>query len=267
MLKRPHYIALGLIVVLILTILNLPNQTAARLKLGIGSVFLPLFGLAASAQRGVEKAGEAIVPRQELLRQNDALRHENTILRQQLAENSNVLQENDKLRKLFNWKQRSQLKLRAGRVVLIEPANWWRTFQIDLGTRDGVSNNLPILSPEGYLVGKIGQATFARSQVLLLGDPNCKVAARIDPGGELGVIGASGPLESGFVEMAFIKNANLKPGQNVRTSGKGGIFPENIPIGQIVDLRAAESGLSSVARVKLAANIGALDVVWVRFPQ
>jgi hypothetical protein len=49
---------------------------------------LPLFGLAASSQRAVEKAGEAIVPKQELLKQNEALRRENTMLSQQLAENS-----------------------------------------------------------------------------------------------------------------------------------------------------------------------------------
>ena len=51
MLKRPHYIALGLVVLLTLVILNLPSQTTARLKLGIGSLFLPLFGLASSAQQ------------------------------------------------------------------------------------------------------------------------------------------------------------------------------------------------------------------------
>ena len=46
MLRRPHYIALALVVVSTLIILNLPSQTMARLKVGIGSVFLPLFGLA-----------------------------------------------------------------------------------------------------------------------------------------------------------------------------------------------------------------------------
>jgi len=269
MLKRPHYIVLGLIVVLTLTILNLPGQTAARLKLGIGSFFLPLFGLAASSQRVAEKAGEAIVPKQELLNLNETLRRENAQLRLQLLEGDKVLQENDKLRRLFNWQQRSRYKHKLAHVVLSEPSNWWRTLQIDLGTRDGVTNNLAVLTSEGYLVGRMAQATFARSQVVLLGDPNCKVAARVDnPSGDTGVIGASGPIESGLVEMAmFSKNSNVKPGQAVRTSGKGGIFPENIPVGQIVDAHWIESGLSIVARVKLAANLSALDEVWVRFPQ
>jgi cell shape-determining protein MreC len=66
--------------------------------------------------------------------------------------------------------------------------------------------------------------------------------------------------------MAFIKTPNLKPLQLVRTSGKGGIFPENIPIGHVVDTHWDETGLFNVARVRLAANLSALDEVWVRFP-
>ena len=266
MLKRPHYIALGLIVLLTLTIVNLPHQTTGRFKLAIGSLFLPLFGLTTSAQHLAQRAGDVIVPRRELLRQNEALRADNQQLHLQLMEAEKTFQENEHLRKLLGWQQQGRLRLKLARVVLREPANWWRTVQIDLGTRDGLSNNLPVLTPEGSLVGRISSASLTRSQVVLLGDPNCKVAARVD-NGETGIIGASGPLDSGFVEMGFLsKNANLKPGQSVRTSGKGGIFPENIPIGNIVDTRSVEYGLASVARVKLSANLSALEEVWVRLP-
>jgi len=268
MLKRPHYIALALIVVCMLTILNLPSQTMARLKLGVGSLFLPLFGLTASTQRVAERAADAVVPKSELLKQNEALRRENQQLRLQVAEAEKIFQENDKLRRLFAWQQNSRLKVKPARVVLGEPANWWRTVQIDLGTRDGLSNNLPILAPEGALVGRISQVSFARSQVVLLGDEKCKVAARVENAArDSGIIGSAGPLGSGFVEMGFLsKDANLKPGQRVRTSGKGGIFPENILIGTIVDTHSVESGLSIVASVKLEANLDALEEVWVRFP-
>ena len=62
MLRRPHYIALGLVVLLTLIILNLPSRTTARLKLGIGSLFLPLFGLAGSSHAGGGEAGDAVMP-------------------------------------------------------------------------------------------------------------------------------------------------------------------------------------------------------------
>ena len=55
----------------------------------------------------------------------------------------------------------------------------------------------------------------------------------------------------------------MKPGQKVVTSGEGGIFPAGIPIGQIVDSHPVEFGLYTEARVKLSANLGALDKVWV----
>src|SRR5205814_864722 len=82
-------------------------------------------------------------------------------------------------------------------------------------------------------------------------------------------IGASGPLDSGFVEMNCYmpRLANLKPGQTVKTRGDAGIFPPNIVIGQIVDSQPAEYGLYTVARVRLAANWNALEEVWVVFPE
>jgi rod shape-determining protein MreC len=69
------------------------------------------------------------------------------------------------------------------------------------------------------------------------------------------------------VNLGYLSgNANLKSGQAVVTSGEGGIFPPGITIGQIVDSRQVEIGLYTEARVKLSANLGALEQVWVLFP-
>src|SRR6266853_689644 len=118
MLKRPNYIALGLVVLLTLVMLNLPSLTTARMKLGIGSVFLPLFGLAGDKQQ----------------------------LRLQARQAEEIRRENERLRQLFGWQQQQRWKHKLANVVLREPANWWRTVQIDLGSRDGLSNNLAVLN-------------------------------------------------------------------------------------------------------------------------
>ena len=113
MLRRPHYIALGLVVLLTLIILNLPSQTTARLKLGIGSVFLPLFGLARSAHHMAAEAGDAVVPRRELLRLKTALRRENQQLRLQAMQAEETARENARLRQLVGW-QHQRLEAQAG---------------------------------------------------------------------------------------------------------------------------------------------------------
>ncbi len=269
--KRPHYVALGLVVVLTLTILNLPAGATTRLKLGLSSLFLPLFGLTGAVQQSLGGAGDVLTSRSELLRQNEALRRENQELRRQTQDYNTLFAENDRLRAQVGWKarQRDATRYKLAKVVIRDPANWWRTVQINLGSRDGIRTNQTVVTSEG-LVGRIESVALTRSQVVLLGDPACKVSARVDSPGansrgrDTGIIGASGPLQVDYVELSNLSpNADLKPGQIVRTSGIGGVFPEDIVIGTILDLRTAEYGLYQVARVKLAAKLNALDEVWV----
>ena len=266
MLKRPQYIALGLVVVLTLLILNLPSPTTARLKLAIGSWFVPLFGLANSTDRLAGRAGEVALPRSEVLRENNALKEQNQELRLQASREEEVARENDRLRQLLGWQRQQPRKYKLAKVVLRDPANWWRTVQIDLGSRDGVKVNMAVQTMDG-LVGRVASVMLTRSQVVLLGDPNCKVSARVlNPARDTGVIGGSGPLDSELVDLSYLsRNSELKPGQMVVTSGLGGIFPNDIPIGKIIDSHTEEYGLYTVARVKLAANLSALEEVWVLF--
>jgi rod shape-determining protein MreC len=266
MLRRSHYIALALVLLLTVILLNLPAQTGARLKLAIGSVFLPLFGLAGSAQDVSNSAADVLTTRSELLRENQTLRRENQQLRMQVMQAEHLARENARLRQLHGWQQSKPWKLKLGNVVLRDPANWWRTVHIDLGSRDGIRENLPVLTTDG-LVGRIASVSLTRSQVVLVGDPNCKVAAQINETSDMGVVGIAGPFDGSLVEMSYIsKTANLLPGQTVVTSGKGGIFPKGIPVGRVVDYRPVEYGLFIEARIKLAANLSTLEEVWVLLP-
>ena len=148
-----------------------------------------------------------------------------------------------------------------------DPANWWRTVQIDLGSRDGLRENLPVITDAG-LVGRVSSVSLTHAQVVLVGDPNCRVSALVENAArDMGVLIAGGTLDTSLVELTYLaSSANLKPGQSVITSGLGGIFPKGIPIGQIVDSRSVEYGLYTDARVKLNANLGSLEQVWVLFP-
>src|ERR1051325_6794463 len=118
MLKRSHYIALGIVVLLTLILLNLPSYTAARLKLAIGSLFLPLFGIANSSHQLVNKTGNAIMSRSELLKQNEILSRENAELKIQAAQARDTARENAQFRQLYGWQQKTQWKLKLGSVVL-----------------------------------------------------------------------------------------------------------------------------------------------------
>jgi rod shape-determining protein MreC len=268
MFKQKNYLALGAVVLVAIVLLSLPGRATSRLKLAVGSWFLPLFGLASAGQQLPADLADSVLTRHELLKQVDTLRRENQQLRSQAVQSAAIARENDQLRALLNWQRQAPWRLKLANVVMRDPANWWRTAQIDLGSRDGLRENLPVISSTGSLIGRVSSVSLTRSQIVLIGDPNCRVSATVENAArDMGVLIAGGTLDTSLVELTYLaSSANLKPGQGVITSGLGGIFPPGIPIGQVVDSRSVEYGLYTDARVKLNANLGSLEQVWVLFP-
>jgi len=271
MFKQKNYLALGAVVFVAVLLLSLPTRATERLKLAVESWFWPLFGLAGAAQKLPADLADSVLPRRELLQQIDALRRDNQQLKDQQIQTVAIARENNQLRELLGWQRQAPWKLKLANVVMRDPANWWLTIQIDLGRRDGLQTNQPVLTAEG-LVGRVSAVSYLSSQVVLIGDPNCRVSAVVDNvTHDMGVLIPAGPPDASLVreppvQLAYLaSSANLKPGQDVLTSGLGGVFPKGIPIGKIVDVQAIEYGTATEASVKLNAHLGALEQVWVLF--
>ncbi|HWY77350.1 MAG TPA: rod shape-determining protein MreC [Verrucomicrobiae bacterium] len=265
MLRKPHYIALGLVGVLTLILLNLPAHTTARIKLAIASTFLPIFGIDRTARQLTHDAAEATKSRKELERELDDLRRTNQMLQIEAMRATVLERENDQLRQFVGRSKQPGWKLKFARVVGLDPANWWQSVVIDVGSRDGIRADLPVVTAQG-LVGRISEVTPATSRVELIGNPTCKVAARVSQTGETGIIASSaGLFDTSLVTLSFFSSTSTsKPGQAVVTSGLGGIFPAGILIGQIAEeARPVEFGLRTEGQVKLAVNLSVLEYVWV----
>src|SRR5262245_38632031 len=126
MFRRPQYIAAAIVALLALVLLSLPSHTTARLKLAIGSLFVPLFGLAGGAQQAGSSAVDALTPRRELLRLNDTLMRENQRLKLESAQAAEINRENARLRELVGWKNQTPGKFKLAKVISRDPASWWR---------------------------------------------------------------------------------------------------------------------------------------------
>jgi rod shape-determining protein MreC len=264
MFKRNNYLAPGVVTLVAAVLLSLPSGAASRVKLATGGLFAPFFGAANAVGQLPGAALDAVMPRGRLLRDMGNLRLENQRLEAQNLQAAALLDANNQLRAQLGWQKQSPWKLKLAGIILRDPANWWRTVEINLGSRDGIRENLPVLTRDG-LVGRVSFVGHARSQVVLVGDPRCRVSARVaNPGRDLGIVTTGGPLDASLVNLTYLSgDAKLESGQKVVTSGEGGIFPAGIPIGEIVDSSQVENGLYGEARVKLSANLGSLDQVWV----
>lgn len=267
LLKKAQYAVLGVALGLTLALLNLPTGAASRLKRGVASTLLPWFGLSGSLQSAIDRLSWAAVPRHLLVAEVQRLEQTNALLHLALHQASTRASQLEAVASELGWSQATPWKLKAARVVARDPATWWRTLQIDYGTRDGAQLNQTVLVPSG-LVGRISATSHLHSHVALVGDAECGVSTLVRETRDLGIIrGPQSIADHGLVEMTTLQNnPHLLAGQTVVTSGLGRIFPAGIPVGRIVDTRPAEGGLYSAARIQLAVNLNQLDHVWIIQP-
>src|SRR5271154_5117085 len=112
MFKRNNYFALGAVVLVAVLMLSLPTRATSRLKLAIGSLFLPLFGLASTGQQLPVDLANSVLPRRELLKQIDNLQRENGQLKIQSQQAAATVRENAQLRALIGWEQKTTWNLK-----------------------------------------------------------------------------------------------------------------------------------------------------------
>ncbi len=177
--------------------------------------------------------------------------------------------ENAQLRHALDFKKTTHFDVVAAQVVRRHPSSWWQTVEIDAGQNNGVGVQYSVLSNEG-LVGKINRVGDEDSSVLLLTDESCLVSARVEGTPEVGILsGQRGQFEgTPLLRLQYLsKDASLRPGQRVFTTGRGGIFQPNILLGTIESVEKGAQNSEALVRPSVNfADLGTVFVVITREP-
>ncbi|WP_243386169.1 rod shape-determining protein MreC [Bacillus kexueae] len=201
---------------------------------------------------------------------------ENEILRSQLnsymqlEERIQQLQlENEKLKEeldIQNEQDLSDYEVIRGTVYVRNPDQWNELIKINKGTIHGVEKDMAVMTAKG-LIGKVKSTSQFTSTVQLLSMPNRenRISALIstENGAVFGLIeGYDDELKA--LEMKIIEtDREIKEGDGVTTSGLGGIFPEGLPIGEVLKVEPDAYGLSKIAFIQPAADF--YDIEHVMF--
>jgi rod shape-determining protein MreC len=149
-------------------------------------------------------------------------------------------------------------------VIARNPDQWEEKVIINKGSKSGVSENMAVMTAQG-LIGKVTLTTPFTSTVELVStqDPNYRVSALV-LGGKKEVFGLIEGYDSERRELLLKRidaDIELKEGQQVVSSGLGGIFPKGIVIGEITEVAIDEFGLTKLAYIKPAADFSLLNHV------
>lgn len=196
---------------------------------------------------------------------------ENTRLQIQLREllkehqrYQEVLNENERLRELLGYSVKTPYRTISAEVIGYDPSNWFHTLCINRGQRDGLRKDQAVIGYQGEREGLIGRISYVQetwSEVLLILSQNSALGAKILRTQFKGVVEGQ---NSRLCRLKYIPyDADLEIGDTLITSGKGGIFPEGLPIGEVARIEKEKQGLFLEAQVSPFIEFAKLEDVLV----
>lgn len=229
-------------------------------------------------------------------RNNERLAAENAALKAQLASHSQLSARAERLERLLELRGQIQADTLAAQVIGVETSRQFRVLRVridlgrpfsssssDLGTPAAPSSarlsqelfsptprdlgearpGLPVLSPSG-VVGRIVRLVGPFADVQLLTDPRSSVDVVLPRTGSRGVLKGVASDTSYLCRVDYVvQKDDVAVGDIVLTSGLGGLFPRDIPVGKVVRRRKPDSSLYQEVEVEPLVDFGKLREVLV----
>ena len=262
-------------IVLVVIVLNLPLPASMRIESGAREGLAPFQNVMSFVLHKGGKVFAIFTNAKGAIKERDDMLLEIARLREQVRDLEPLAEENARLRKSLRFTKRVKHRLIPCEVIgRGDISGWWQKIRLNKGNSDGISPDLAVITADG-LVGKTTSASRNTCDVLLITDPNCKVAAKIPGGGGFGVVRGQGvtPGSDTSVEMLYSlnpcrmdyieKTEAIRQGDKITTSGLGGTYPAGLLIGSVLTVKQHSTGLYNCAEVVPAAKLMDLNFVFV----
>ena len=230
--------------------------TAAPQEL-LSVALTPLQKVSAGLSGGVGAVWEKYTRIDEIMDQNQQLETENAQLRQQLVEYDRLKAENEAYKALARIQDANiEASYVSAFVIGRDPLDEFGGFTLDRGTTDGVAANDAIISDKGYLVGVVVEADATSCKVMTILHPSFNAAGVVSRTRENGILnGSTDYAGDGLCTLTGLERATeTRLGDQIITTGLGGVFPPDLLVGTVQDIVPEASGKSSTAVIRPGAD-------------
>lgn len=259
-----------LLIVAVIIMSSIPGSRVHNISSPISFVVDPI-------QKGIKGVGEgfsdfiaAVTEGMEIRRENDRLRAEIAELEYQLSQGEEAIRRWEELKDAFRIKDTFENYQIIGAPVLTREADeWFSVIRIGLGENDGLVvteyESYAVVDARMNLVGRIMTTDLDSSKVLPMLHEGFSVSAKVNTvnGAIVWVSGETGLKQDGLCRVTRIPSTvELRVGEELVTSGQGGLFPAGIPIGVIVSVDY-KSDLERSAVLRPYVNLNEIKDVFI----
>jgi len=263
---------IALIVIVLLTgFLTLASNTVqvrenpTFLEKGLRIAASPFQSSFHAIHNGIDGIGSYFADKKALEAENKKLREQVDALHHQVARLEETQLENIRLKELLDYKKGMDkaYQLQLAETIAKKNNNLQYMITINKGSEDGVTAGMTVMNHYG-LIGRVSSVLSGSAEVLLLPDHESAVGARVKSTREaLGVVEGDG-TSTGNLQMIHLQHdADIFVGDEVITSGLDGVFPADIPIGEVTAIQYDANGLTKTAYITPYVNFFQLEEVFV----
>ena len=230
--------------------------TAAPQEL-LSVVLTPLQKVTSALSGGAASVWEKYTSIDDVMDRNEQLEAENAELRQQMVDYDRIKAENDAYKALARIQDtNSEATYVSAFVIGRDPLDEFGGFTLDQGSTDGVAVNDAIISDRGYLLGVVVEVDATSCKVMTILHPSFNAAGVISRTRENGIItGSADYAADGQCVLTNLDRATeARKGDQVITTGLGGVFPANLLVGTVQEVVPEQSGKSSSAVILPGAD-------------
>jgi rod shape-determining protein MreC len=270
--KYKERMIVALVAIILIVIIGYTGRE--RLKISetenlVGKILMPISDFSAGIHEKIGNVFSSIGDIFDAKEKNELLEARLLQLESENRDLKNVIGKEDYLKKEQMISQTTNYKLLKAEVIAKEPGNWFDQFIINKGEEDGILKGATVvqgieLERDVYiesLVGRVVDVGDNWSKVISVIDELNSTSFKIIRTQDGGII--TGNIDSSLEGYLFDYTADIIEGDELYTSGLGGVYLKDIYIGEVIEIISDEEELTKRLVVKPSINFKKLYNVFV----
>ena len=251
------------ILIVIVIVSNIKIEDVTYVESGLSVLVMPIQNGLTYLKNWIFGNNDFFTNINNLQEENKELKEKNTELEQSLRELEIIKSENATLKEYVNLKDKyAEYETIPAYIIQKDISNYSDTMIINVGSKDGIEVNMPVISDQG-LVGHVISVTDSTAKVQTIIDTasttSCVITSSRDMMIARGTLSKSGALKATYIPT----EATILEGDKVETSGLGGIYPKGIHIGTIKEVVNTKNITDRYAIIETAVDFSKLETVLV----
>ena len=261
--KHQSIIIACLLVIISLIILSYsvkqPNKDSFFRRLVLEAA-APLADMITVSFKGLNEVWKRYIILVGMEEENRRLKKDNALLTQEIIQYREGYLEGIRLQKLLALQEKVKYPTITARVIDRDQTSIIKTILINKGTSHGLRVDLPVVADQG-VVGRIIEASWHASKILLLIDENSNIDALVEETRIQGILQGAG--SSGCSLKYIPKTETVALGNIVISSGLSGLFPKGLLLGVVKNVDKTNSGLFQKIDIAPFVDFARLEEVTV----